>query len=112
MIFFAPRMLLWAFPSVIAVNFPYESHQLKTSEVKNNSDFQFGNSAIISKPVCKTFPGDVSWPSSERWDALNTSLGGALIKGVPPAAACYAGEYNDATKCAAVRRGERNALWA
>ncbi|OAL00635.1 FAD/FMN-containing isoamyl alcohol oxidase-like protein MreA [Phaeosphaeriaceae sp. SRC1lsM3a] len=105
-------MLLWAFPSVIAVNFPYESHQLKTSEVKNNSDFQFGNSAIISKPVCKTFPGDVSWPSSERWDALNTSLGGALIKGVPPAAACYAGEYNDATKCAAVRRGERNALWA
>jgi hypothetical protein len=46
-------------------------------------------------------PGDKEWPSDSAWAKFNTTLGGALIKGVPPALVCYAGTY-DATQCAEV----------
>lgn len=42
----------------------------------------------IARP-CKTFPGDPEWPSDVEWQRLNSSLGGVLLKPVPPAAACY-----------------------
>lgn len=100
------------FPSILAFNFPYESLQLRPSDVGNNSDLFFANDSSAEEPSCKTFPDDETWPSSGRWNAFNASLGGALIKSVPPAAACYTGEYQDAAKCAEVRRGERNAVWA
>lgn len=101
-----------ALPIALAFNFPYESQQLQPSDVRNNSDLLFGDSTNAKQPSCKTFPSDKTWPSHDRWTALNAISGGALIKSVPPAAACYGGEYNDAAKCAAVRRGERNALFA
>lgn len=101
-----------ALPSVLAINFPYERLQLQPSDVRNYSDLLFGDNASAAKPSCKTFPDDETWPSPARWNTFNTSLGGALIKSVPPAAACYAGDYNNAAKCAEVRRGEGNALWA
>jgi hypothetical protein len=98
--------------STLAINFPYESIQLQQSETANNSDVAFGNEANTEKPPCKTFPGYEGWPSVERWRAFNTTLGGSLIRGVPPAAACYDGEFRDAARCTTVRRGFNDALFA
>lgn len=95
-----------------AFNFPYESTQLKDSDVGNNSDIAFGKAPLDEGPRCKSYPGYDGWPSSDRWSAFNVSLGGALVKGIPPAAACYEGEYKDAAKCAVVRRRSGDALFA
>jgi len=40
---------------------------------------------------CKTTPSDVNWPSYDDWQALNASIGGALIRTAPAASACYPG---------------------
>lgn len=48
------------------------------------------------------YPGDATWPSDAQWQKFNDTLGGALIRGVPPARVCYPGFY-DAAKCAAVK---------
>lgn len=95
-----------------AINFPYEEVQLQQSEIGDNPDIAFGNRTSTEKPPCKAFPGYEVWPSEERWAAFNISLGGSLIKGIPPAAACYDGEYRDAARCSVVRRGFSNALFA
>ncbi|KAF2871952.1 FAD/FMN-containing isoamyl alcohol oxidase-like protein MreA [Massariosphaeria phaeospora] len=98
--------LSFASQSVLGFNFPFESIQLEDSDVANNTDIAFGALPAGDKIPCKTFPGDADWPSDERWNAFRDSLDGALIKGVPPAAACYKGQYEDSVKCAAVRRGQ------
>ncbi|KAK0724240.1 hypothetical protein B0H67DRAFT_597969 [Lasiosphaeris hirsuta] len=49
--------------------------------------------------ACKEFPGSEEWPSDKDWQRLNTTLGGALLKPLPPAAACYAGASYDVAKC-------------
>ncbi|KAH7346121.1 FAD/FMN-containing isoamyl alcohol oxidase-like protein MreA [Pyrenochaeta sp. MPI-SDFR-AT-0127] len=95
-----------------AYNFPYESVQLKDSDIGNNTDLSFGRLPVEETPRCKSYPGYEGWPSPERWSAFNVSLGGALIRGIPPAAACYKGEYEDATRCATVRRRQGDALFA
>lgn len=38
---------------------------------------------------CKTFPGDANWPSDTEWSHLNSSVDGALLRPLPPAAVCY-----------------------
>jgi hypothetical protein len=38
---------------------------------------------------CKCYPGDACWPTEDKWDALNKTVGGALVKVIPPAAPCY-----------------------
>lgn len=52
------------------------------------------------KGDCKLLPGDKSWPSDTVWGQFDDFLGGALIKTVPLAAACYPSwpEY-DSEKC-------------
>lgn len=49
---------------------------------------------------CKVFPGDLLWPLPVVWNLFDTLLGGALIKTVPLAAACYSSwpEY-DSNEC-------------
>jgi len=42
-----------------------------------------------SSEPCKAFPGDSSWPSQAEWSRLNSSLNGALLRPLPPAAVCY-----------------------
>lgn len=91
-----------------AYNFPYESIQLTPSDVANNPDIAFGTLPAGPIPKCKTSPGDSNWPSSERWNALNSSLEGALVKGIPPAAACYKGEYENSARCEEARQGSRS----
>lgn len=50
---------------------------------------------------CKAFPGSASWPSQESWAALNESLGGRLIRPVPPGGVCHPGQPTyDADACA------------
>lgn len=40
---------------------------------------------------CRLLPGDADWPSHAKWEALNRTVGGMLIRGAPLAeAACYA----------------------
>ncbi|KOS23052.1 hypothetical protein ESCO_003775 [Escovopsis weberi] len=58
---------------------------------------------VVRSGECKVFPGDDGWPSQEEWDALDSVLGGALIKSVPIAAPCYRdwGRY-DAEECRAL----------
>lgn len=97
-----------AVQATLAYNFPYEGVQLEDNDVANNSDIAFGELPVGITAKCKTFPGDSNWPSSERWDAFNASLGGALVRGVPPAAACYEGRYEDAVRCEIVRQGSRS----
>jgi hypothetical protein len=105
-------ILFLATRTAFAVNFPYESIQLQWSETGNNSDLVFGNGTSTQKPPCKSFPGYEGWPSAARWSAFNASLGGALLRGIPPAAACYEGEFKDASKCNVVRSGQFSALFA
>jgi hypothetical protein len=97
---------------VCAFNFPYEGIQLQRSDIGNNSDINFGNGTSTEHSRCKSFPGYQGWPSAARWSAFNASLEGALLKAIPPAAACYAGEFSNASSCNLVRRGQYNVLFA
>jgi hypothetical protein len=109
---FSLLCFLFVVQAAFAYNFQYESIQLTESDVANSSDLAFGEAKGGSIPLCKNYPGYDGWPSSTQWSALNDSLGGTLLKGIPPAAACYQGAYQDATKCANVKRRQSDALFA
>ncbi|KAF2445021.1 FAD/FMN-containing isoamyl alcohol oxidase-like protein MreA [Karstenula rhodostoma CBS 690.94] len=98
------------FRVIVAYKFPYESVQLTDADVANNSDITFGRFPGVIKAQCKAFPGDSNWPTTDRWDVFNSSLGGSLFKAIPPAAACYSGIYENASKCAAWRQQSRSSL--
>ncbi|KAI4943502.1 hypothetical protein J4E91_009412 [Alternaria rosae] len=98
--------------AAFAYNFPYEGIQLTDLDVGDNPDLAFGSARTGDLPSCKSYPGYDGWPSSSQWSSLNVSLGGTLLRGVPPAAACYEGEYKDAAKCSNVRRRQADALFA
>jgi hypothetical protein len=104
--------LLLVSGNVFAFNFPFESIQLQRSDIGNNSDINFGNGTSTEHPRCKRFPDYQGWPSAGRWSAFNASLGSALLRAIPPAAACYAGEFSDASSCNVVRRGQYSVLFA
>ncbi|KAF1998465.1 FAD binding domain protein, partial [Amniculicola lignicola CBS 123094] len=57
-------------------------------------------------------PEDSCWPSPDKWSSLNTSLSGALIRGVPPGAVCYQAHptYNE-NHCEIVRSQWFNSTW-
>jgi hypothetical protein len=98
-------ILCLASQSAFAVNFPLDSITLKEADVKNNKDLAFGKLPVpdVNKARCKTYASDPKWPTGERWNAFNSSLGGALLKGIPPAAACYEGPYQNPAKCETIR---------
>lgn len=90
--------------SVQGINFPFENTTLSDIDVANDPSIAFGVLSSPSIPIsagCKIFPGDKQWPIDSQWSTFNGTLGGVLIKGVPPAIVCYAGTY-DAAQCAAV----------
>ncbi|CAN9390948.1 unnamed protein product [Alternaria alternata] len=99
---FSLSSILLLAQAAFAYNFLYESIQLEESDVAGNPDLAFGEAIGASIPSCKNYPGYDGWPSSTQWSALN---------GIPPAAACYQGEYKDATKCANVKRRQSDALF-
>jgi hypothetical protein len=43
-----------------------------------------------SGPTCKAAPGTASWPSADTWVSLNQTVGGQLIKTIPPGSVCHA----------------------
>ncbi|KAF2644920.1 FAD-binding domain-containing protein [Massarina eburnea CBS 473.64] len=52
---------------------------------------------------CKCVPSDPCWPTPSDFAALNDTLSGRLIEGIPPASVCYTSHPNyDAIACDAV----------
>lgn len=47
---------------------------------------KYSNGALYD---CKCYYGDSCWPTPEQWSSLNGSVGGNLLIGTPPGAACY-----------------------
>lgn len=63
---------------------------------------------IRSAPTpCHYLPGDAGWPSVAEWNALNRTVGGNLIRGVPLAQPCFA-PYLDLAACAIVQANWTN----
>ncbi|KAI0021773.1 FAD binding domain-containing protein [Xylariomycetidae sp. FL0641] len=86
-----------------AVNFDFELDTLDASAIGNFSDIAFGRASpsngTYDGPACREHPGSAGWPTVAEWARLNVSLGGSLLKPVPPAAVCYAGPYEDEQQC-------------
>jgi hypothetical protein len=82
-------------------------------QLSNISLFTFDNTTDLSKrglrDGCKTYPGDLLWPSDLTWKIFNILTGGALIKTTPYASPCYDdyGNY-DAAKCAFITNNWSN----
>jgi hypothetical protein len=51
---------------------------------------------------CHCLPEDSCWPASNKWDALNSTVGGRLIATVPIGSPCHDPNY-DAAACAALQ---------
>ncbi|KAL7624629.1 hypothetical protein AAE478_006198 [Parahypoxylon ruwenzoriense] len=96
--------------------FPYESSQLTTDVISNLTNYNLSSVELFdfsedeepasqkrAPRVCKTYPGDKSWPPRPAWGLLRILLGGSLIEGVPAAAPCYPDwpQYNE-DKCASI----------
>ncbi|KAL2255431.1 hypothetical protein VTK26DRAFT_3397 [Humicola hyalothermophila] len=88
----------------VAGNFPFESVRLTPEDVRDFSAIRPGDldkapPLDSTIPRCRAWPGSSDWPSESDWRKLNSSLGGALLRRVPPAAACYPGEHYDPSTC-------------
>jgi hypothetical protein len=98
-----------------AFNFPFESIQLSEVDISNFPAIGFGDkskvSAVYDGPTCKAMPGTDIWPVDEEWAQLNSSMGGALLKPVPPAAACYPGPNLNAAMCTYLMSGAFNSRY-
>jgi hypothetical protein len=79
----------------------FEAIQLGADHIDDFPGVEFGDDNAQNRmgPECKSFPGDDDWPTDLEWRRLNTTLGGALLRPVPPAAVCYQGPSYDAAKC-------------
>lgn len=79
----------------------FESVQLESEHVESFPGVSFARAVTPpDQPKCKAWPGDDDWPSDAQWSAFNASIDGALLKPVPPAAACYKGPNYNAAFCA------------
>ena len=55
--------------------------------------------AHATNSFCKSIPGDPGWPTSTKWEHLNKTIDGRLIKTVPLGSVCHKtpfGDYNEA----------------
>ncbi|KAI9048465.1 hypothetical protein LZ554_007300 [Drepanopeziza brunnea f. sp. 'monogermtubi'] len=57
---------------------------------------QLADSYHSGEPPCRYIPGDARWPSGEKWDKLNATVGGRLIATKPVASVCHDPIYNAA----------------
>jgi hypothetical protein len=72
-------------------------------QLSNASYFEFGPSGkVFSSGMCKTYPGDAAWPTTDTWNALNLVTGGALLDTIPIGAVCYKGPHYNAAECQAL----------
>ncbi|KAK3361327.1 hypothetical protein B0T24DRAFT_585916 [Lasiosphaeria ovina] len=81
--------------SAASANFAWERVQLGGNETTAYPDIAFGDAtgsnASYAGPRCRVGPGDAAWPAAAEWARFNGTLGGALLKPLPPGAACYPG---------------------
>jgi hypothetical protein len=76
---------------------------LMSMKLSNASFFEFGPSGkVFSNGMCKTYPGDAAWPTTDTWNVLNLVTGGALFDTVPIGAVCYQGKHYNAAECQAL----------
>lgn len=61
-----------------------------------------GGASALAKNDCYCLPGDSCWPSTSKWDALNSTVGGRLVATVPLGSPCHDPNY-DADACAALQ---------
>jgi hypothetical protein len=54
-----------------------------------------GETTLVTRDICKSFPGTDSWPSSEQWHQLNRTLEGRLIEPSLPAEVCHEPNFNE-----------------
>ncbi|KAI2628458.1 FAD-binding domain-containing protein [Hypoxylon sp. NC1633] len=96
-------ILFALFAGIHCAKFAFEDEQLTNADIDDFSDVAFGDtSALVSlddAADCKAYPGTTDWPLEQDWSRLNSSLGGALVRGIPPAAVCYDGPFKDAAAC-------------
>lgn len=59
--------------------------------------------APFDNPACHYLPGDHDWPSRDKWNQLNESVGGRLILGKPLAQICHGSTY-DPIACSELQR--------
>ncbi|RYP57309.1 hypothetical protein DL769_009554 [Monosporascus sp. CRB-8-3] len=60
---------------------------------------------VSAQQTCKLTPFDADWPSEADWSALNTTLGGSLIKTQPVASSCYPGNpFHSSQACEIVKK--------
>ena len=52
---------------------------------------------------CKSTPNDPSWPAIDRWNHLNESLSGRLLRPAPPALDCHSSQPADEALCAEIK---------
>jgi hypothetical protein len=112
---FSAAVLLLACQEVVGNIFPFESVQLSRADAHDFPAIRFGNRAAEpsrNTPRCRAWPGSHDWPTEAEWKQLNVSLGGALLRPLPPASACYQGEaYNETTCRWLVNQSGRTHFW-
>jgi len=57
---------------------------------------------------CKLIPEDPEWPSTNTWDAFNSTVDGRLIQTVPIGTPCYAGPSFNEDECQAIQANWHN----
>lgn len=102
--------------------FDAETAQLTDEVLANLTSLQLSNITLFAFDTvetskakrslfgaCKTYPGDLLWPTDLVWTVFNIISGGALIKNKPYAAPCYDsfGNYN-AAQCATITNNWSN----
>ncbi|KAL2869175.1 FAD/FMN-containing protein [Aspergillus lucknowensis] len=54
--------------------------------------------------------GDACWPDAQTWSEFNATVGGRLIRTLPPASVCHVPHYN-ADQCAVVKESWLDSFW-
>lgn len=85
--------------------FAYEKDSLSSDESlpqlfrhAGNLTTSHTNHTLKGPGNCKVFPGDVNWPASQDWIALDDLTGNALLKPVPQAHICYGNGTSNASQ--------------
>jgi hypothetical protein len=61
---------------------------------------------------CKVVPGQDGWPTVAEWAALNSKVGGQLLKPAPPAISCSRGSTTYSSgSCNSVTAGFTDSSW-
>ncbi|KAL1839507.1 hypothetical protein VTJ49DRAFT_1445 [Mycothermus thermophilus] len=90
-----------------ARTFPFETTRLSEEDIQTFPAASFGDLDTAPAwdswdgvtPTCRAWPGTNDWPADAEWAQLNATLGGALLRPVPVAAACHVDDvhYNETT---------------